>query len=421
MVSVKRISERQLLVICSILVIFLITFTVTSGKAEALRLIVRDEDESVRNSDFLMTDADMNVLENQSDLRKVLKEATNQAGNNSDINYMDLKNVKFFYADNGTIVADIVFNNNTNYKFNEGTTYGMAININAFPNATKPELTDADYIYKYVYNKGAWYNILGIEHSGGEERYFSPNKIDSNGLNKTQNYVRMKFDTNRIGKPDSFQVQFFGWTRVPLSNQSYSLIDVIPWIEVPEQEISLSLDRAINKVYPDDSKSLNVIIKSTSELSKTIKLCQDELCNPVECINYCWNFTKINGTVHDSVALSPPTNLRYLPVTLVTKNIGSGKLHTQLYANISPADKKTATSKPDKEPMVWDFDVGNKWRDRWDYIINLPSHIFTLGVTIITAIVTFLGGLLIDRKSLTLKLKNLFKKEKESPPGSGVG
>jgi len=156
-------------------------------------------------------------------------------------------------------------------------------------------------------------------------------------------------------------------------------------------------------------------------LSKTIKLCQNEFCKPVKCDNYCWNFTKINGTVQDSVTLSPPRNLHYLPVTLDTRNIGSGKLHTQLFAYISASDKVTATNNPDEKLMVWDLDVGDHWRDRWDYIINLPSHIFALGVTIITGIVTFLGGLFIDRKSLTSKVKNLFKKEKETSSVSGVG
>jgi len=398
--------EPQLLVICFLLMIFLIIFSLNSRNVEALRLIVQDEDETIRNHDFLMTDEDMNVLRNQSDLFSVLNETTNPTKNFTDINYIDLKNVKFFYADNGTIIADVVINNATNYRFNEGTAYGMAININPFPNATKPELTDADYIYKYVYNKGAWYNVLAIRHAGGEERSFEPSRIDSHGLNKTENYVRINFNSNKIGKPDSFQVQFFGWTKVNLpNNHTYSLIDIIPWIEVPEQEISLSLDREINKVYPDDTKIINVIVKSTSKLSKSIKLCQDEYCKPVECNNYCWNFRKINGTIQDSIQLSPPTNLVYLPVTLVTKNIDSGKLHIQLFAHISPTDKVTATNLPDKKLIVWDLDVGDRWSAAWEGLISIPAHILALLVSIFT----FFGGLFIDRKTLSSKVKNLLK------------
>ena len=110
----------------------------------------------------------------------------------------------------------------------------MAININRFPNPFEPRITDADYVYRYVYSKGTLYKVLSIRHSGGEQKSFAPDKIQSRNINLREHFIRLEFDTTKIGKPDSFQVQFFAWTSPSLgSNQSYSFIDIIPWIEVP--------------------------------------------------------------------------------------------------------------------------------------------------------------------------------------------
>lgn len=378
----------------SLLIIFVFVFSMNSRNVEALPLIVQDEDESLINHDFLLADEDMNLLSNQSTRLIALKEVASATNNFKGINYADLKSIKFFYADNGTIIADIVINKDTNYRFVEGTVYGMAINMNPFPNASNPVLTDADYIYKYVYNTGIWYEVLAIRHAGGEEKSFRPNRIDSNNLNETENYVRMEFNTANIGKPDSFQVQFFAWTKANLpNNHSYSLIDVTPWIEVPPPEIFLSLDGKI-KVYPDEPQTLNVRLNSTSSLSKNIdlKLCQDNDCKPI-----------------NSTTVSPPTKLAYLPVLLRTENIGPKKLHLQFFAYVSPTDAFTAPNFPN--PKVWDLDVdvGDRWLERWDSLTHIPPHILLL----LVSIVTFIGGIFINKQSLSSRFKKFMKSRRK--------
>lgn len=398
--------ERPVLIIC-LLVLFFVVLNYNNEKTDALPLIVHDETESIRNRDFLLSDVDMNVLPNQDNLFRTRNEIANLTDNLKAINYNDIKSVKFFYGDNGTIIADVLINNNNSeYGFTDGTTYGMAININPFPNATEPRITDADYIYKYVYSKGTWYKALSIRHSGGEQKSFAPEKIESRNINLTEHFIRLEFDNSKIGKPDSFQVQFFAWTRPNLpTNLSYSFIDIIPWIEVPTPEISLSLDREINKVFPQDTKKLNLILKSTSTLSKIVKLCQNEFCESEperKCDNYCWNFER------NTTQLSPLENMVYIPVTLSTGNIDPEKLHAQMYAYISPADESKLSNSPVKILKVWDFDVGDHWSEAWENFKSIPSHILAL----IVSIITFVGGLFIDRKWLSTKVKNLLRKKK---------
>ena len=395
--------ETELLVMC-LLMLFIFVFSMNSKNVEALRLIVHDEDESQFNQDFLLADEDMNPLADQTARIVTLNEVKKTTNNFKELNYADLKSIKFFYADNGTIIADIVLNKDTNYRFAEGTAYGMAININAFPNASNPVLSDADYIYKYVYNKGTWNKVLAIRHSGGEEKSFSPNKIGSNNLNETENFVRMDFNTAKIGKPDSFQVQFFAWTNANLpNNHSYSLIDVTRWIEVPEPKIFLTLDRTI-KVYPNEPKTLSVTLNSTSSLSKNIDL---QFCQHRDC--------ELSSTT-----LSPPTNLDHVSVTLNTKNI-IDPLHLNFTAFISPNDPFTAWSQSNKEQKVWNVDVvvGDHWSEKWESLIKIPPHIILL----LVSIVTFIGGIFIDKKGLSLRfnkfLKNRRKKnelDKHRPP-----
>ena len=98
-------------------------------------------------------------------------------------------------------------------------------------------------------------------------------------------------------------------------------------------------------------------------------------------------------------------NLAYLPVTLSTKNIDPEKLHIQLFALISPVDKFIVTNLPDKKLKVWNLDVGDRWSEAWEGLLSIPPHILALLVSIFT----FFGGLFIDRKSLSSKVKNLLK------------
>lgn len=390
-------DETELLVMC-LLMIIVFVFGMNVRNVEALRLIVQDEDESLINHDFFLSDEDMNVLSNQSTRLEALKQISD-ATKFKGINYADLKSIKFFYADNGTIVADIVLNKDANYSFVEGTAYGMAINMNPFPNASSPIITDADYIYKYVYNNGTWYKVLAIKHAGGEEKSFRQSRIESDNLNEKENYVRMVFNTGNIGKPDSFQVQFFAWTKATLpNNYTYSLIDVTPWIEVPPPEISLSLDEKKIKVYPGDPpKTIYVKLNSTSSLSKNIdlKFCQDNKCRFIM-----------------STTLTPPTKkTASLPITLQTENIDPSKLHLQLFAYVSPTDAFTVANLPNPKLKVWDLDVevGNHLLETWQGLTKIPPHILLLLVSIFT----FIGGIFINKESLSLRFKKFLESRRK--------
>ena len=403
-----RIARKKVLeshgikiLVISLLMVFLLVLFINSHNVEALRLVVHDEDEDKQEGDFLFTDENMKVLNQTSHFndREQIKNATK---NYTQINYIDLKNVKFFYDGNGTILADVIINNDTNYAFSDETTYGIAININSFPNPARPAIIDADYIYRSVYNKNSntWFKVLGIQHSQGEEKPFSrPHaEPEHNFLNQTEHYVRMRFDTNNIGSPEEFQVQFFAWTKVNLSNSStnliYHLIDLTPWIEVPQPVISLSLNPEISKIYPQENKQEYVEVKSTSKvLSANIRLCQNEDCTkPIDCglpSGYCWIFTQ-----GDRAVLSPPVNFASVPVTLNTKKIDSGKAHLQMFADIYPVD--AGVNLPDKKVQVWDLDVGDHTSEVFQGLIESP-----IKYPYIITIIAFIGGLFIDRKSVS--------------------
>lgn len=88
------------------------------------------------------------------------------------------------------------------------------------------------------------------------------------------------------------------------------------------------------------------------------------------------------------------------------RNIDPEKLHAQMHVYISPEDESKLSNSPDMILKVWDLDVGDRWSKAWENFKSIPSHILAL----IVSIITFVGGLFIDRKSLSSKVKNLLKK-----------
>ena len=260
-------AQRNYLLVIALLPVLLLFFNINNWKVEALRVMVQDQDENQQDYDFLFADRNLKQIQLENRFNAT-QNVTKVTDNYKDINYLDIKNVKFLYA-NGSIIAEIVFNKERNSKFAEGTTYGMAININPFQNPSKPEITDADYIYKFIFINGSWNKVLGIQHSHGEEEHFPPEKLEQNNpLNAGADYARMNFNTAKIGSPEEFQVQFFASSNVKISNSlNYTLVDVVPWIEVPQSTVSLSLNPDVSKVYPWDTKKLDIVITSTSKAS----------------------------------------------------------------------------------------------------------------------------------------------------------
>lgn len=398
------------LISISLLISLLLSFNILAQNVHALHVVVHDEDEQQLVHDFLITDEHMRVLANQGNISNVYDLLGKTAAGYKGINYIDIKNVKFFYSENGTIIAELLTNDDTNYNFTDGTTYGMAININSFPNPARPLITDADYIYKFVYNNGTWDQVLTIQHMEGDEKPLSSGKLDEKEFNEQNHFVRMKFDTNKIGKPDEFQIQFFGWTKARISgNESYSLIDVIPWIEVPTPDISMSLNPTISKVYPWESTPEKIMIKSTSAMSTGIKLCQDENCNVPNCDAYCWNFTR--GSIRkDGIVLTPPANFGSIDVTLNTRNVDHGKQRLEMFANIYPIDVTTRSNLPDKKLQVWDLDVGDHNLENFQNLANLPN-VYPYMISILIPLGTFIGGVFVDKKELTRRIKRLTKRK----------
>ncbi len=144
-----------------------------NSNIQALNVVVDDEDDSLVNHDFIVTDENMNPVILGGNRTAILNSIEKETAKYEKLNHVDIQNVKFFYdKGNKTTFSQIAIKPG-NYGYTEGTTYGMAININPFLNSSMPQITDADYIYKFVFNKGNWYEILAVQHTPGEQEILS--------------------------------------------------------------------------------------------------------------------------------------------------------------------------------------------------------------------------------------------------------
>ena len=383
------------------LLILLFSFTINSDSAQALNVNVQDQDESLVADDFAYYDLNMHPIggfDNKIAIRQ-------ETGNFSTIKHLDIQNIKFFYH-NGNITAEILIKEGGNYNFTNGTTYGMAININNFRHSV-PEIADADYIYRYILNNKDWYRVLAIAHTSGQEENItsSPTNL-SKFFNENKHYIRMNFNTKEIGSPEEFQVLFFaaGIVRVP-SNQSYFVIDYIPWIEVPQPRIFVSLEPPIHNVYPNDNKKVNLIINSTSKVPHRIQLCQNEACinNATKSAKYNWEF-KENGVE------VPPTGSYTVPTVLSTGTINEVGDDFELFYRDAPVGVAGVLQVPVPLSKTWHLTVSSPLYDLAIWLADLPVR-----YPYIVSAVSFLGGFLFHRnhKLFSSKAKKLLSKLKK--------
>lgn len=395
---------NESLTIC-LLILPVLTFIVNGHEVQALRPFVDDEDEA-QDFDFAITAINSSNLGNASAVKHLILEKTKNYENEG---YADIKNVKlFYYNSNGTIAAEIVTGKSGNYNFSDRTTYGVAINLNPFLNPVNPGMQEADYIYRFIFNNktGNWSRYLAIEHNQGEEKILSGPRASAGPiLNKTEHYVRMFIDLSKIGAPEKFQVKFFASTIInTVTNGSYFLTDDTPWIEVPQPVISLSVEPEISEIYPDQNKTVKINVKSTSNISQTVKLCSDKTLllncqDPKDCSNFCWNFLNTS-----TVVVGPPTNFNTVPAKFVSKTIGNEGdiMYTNLYYSSYPTDTSVGTPHPSafKVRLI----VGNYWTDVRNSIFEFPVK-----YPYVPTAIFLVAGFTVHRIGFT-RIKGIFKR-----------
>jgi hypothetical protein len=424
---------RNYVLIVTFLSLLALSFNIENQEVKASRVIVQDEDEHGQNNDFIFTDENMKQkrLEN---LTAVTGNISNVTGNYRNISYIDIKNVKFLYDNsNGTIIADIVINKEPYDDFAEGTTYGMAININPFQNSSNPEIADADYLYRFIFNNGSWNKVLGIQHTHGEEQPFAREKLEpSNPLNAKERYIRMPFNTAKIGNPEEFQVQFFASTKVKINSTNYTLVDVVPWIEIPPSTVKLALDPEVTKVYPQDKKKVDIVLNTTSRVSSDIvRLCQNDECSNdpnscslgelsllarvlnnkefcvdfIRCSTYCWIFDE------KAAKISPEKNTYAIHAMLITKDITPPSLGVTLTAKDSPSTGLGVVQEEKDISHTWHFAVGSYHSDFILSALDFPNK-YPYIIGLVTSIGTFFFGLFLDKGSVSSKIKNFLNPQR---------
>jgi hypothetical protein len=407
-------AHRNYLLVIALLPVLVLSFNINNWKVEALRVMVQDQDENQQDYDFLFADRNLKQIQLENRFNAI-QNVRNVTDNYKDINYLDIKNVKFLYDNtNGSIIAEIVFNKERNSKFAEGTTYGMAININPFQNSSKPEITDADYIYKFIFINGSWNKVLGIQHSHGEEEHFPPEKLEQNNpLNAGGDYTRMKFNTAKIGSPEEFQVQFFASSNVKISSSlNYTLVDVVPWIEVPQSTVSLSLDPDVSKVYPWDTKKVDIVISSNSKASTDYVIFSPDLKCSNDYLPYgsllpygsrpCWILDE------HSTIVSPAKKSHSIHAALITRNLTGQSITVTLPATDITTNGPGVTAESKDISQTWHFRVGSPYSDFIESGLDFPNK-YSYIIGLIAAIGTFISGIFVSKEKTSERVKKFFE------------
>lgn len=395
-----------------LLIIFL--FPKVNWNVQALNVEVEDEDDSIVKNDFIVSDENMNPEVLGKDRMVILKAIEDETKMYQTLHYADIQNVKFFYdKGNKTIFTQIAIKPG-NYHYTNGTTYGMAININPFQNAI-PQITDADYIYKFLFDKGRWSEILAVQHTPGQQKILSTSSVNSSKfLNEKENYIRMNFDMNRIGKPEEFQVKFFTSANQSIpTGKSYMLIDKIPWIEIPTATISLSLEPEISKIYPQQPPiPEKIIVNSTSKIAHVFVITpHNKKCDVQHASSdYCWHFEGPTSI------LIPPSSFESIPVTLRAYNLSKIShdiflkySYFQLQPQASGGNIPTSISKP------WHIKVGEFWPDLLQGVLEIPNK-YPWIIGLISGTGSFFLGFFVsnNQEPLQSKIKKLFTRKKHS-------
>jgi len=418
-----NITKNYVLII-TLLSLLALSVNIENQQINASGVIVQDEDEHIHDNDFIFTDENIKQkrLENRTAVTDNIKNLTDNYRN---ISYIDIKNVKFLYDNsNGTIIADIAINKEPYDDFAEGTAYGMAININPFQNSSNPEIADADYLYRFIYNNGSWNKVLAILHTNGGEQQFAPEKLEpSNPLNAKEHYIRMTFNTAKIGNPDEFQVQFFASTNVKINSTNYTLTDLVPWIEIPQSTVKLALDPEVTNVYPQDKKMVDIVLNTNSRVSSDfVRLCQNEQCSNdpnscslrelslfarvlyskdfcvdfITCSNYCWIFDE------KAAKISPEKNTYAIHAMLITKDIMPPSLGVTLNARDSSSTGLGVLQEEKDISHTWHFAVGSHQSDFIMSALDFPNK-YPYIIGLVTSIGTFFFGLFMNKPSVFKK------------------
>jgi len=144
-------SKKYFLLLNLSLVIFFYSIILIS-KSYGLYFI-----EKVDNSgpyDFRFIDNTQKIY--TENYTKVILPLKNNTDNFRNFSYLDVHGIKFSFL-NGIIKAVIAINNKASipFHFEDGDTYGMALNIGDFSNTTLPQMNEADYIYELQFKNNS--------------------------------------------------------------------------------------------------------------------------------------------------------------------------------------------------------------------------------------------------------------------------
>ncbi len=167
----------------------------------------------------------------------------------------------------------------------------------------------------------------------------------------------------------------------------------------------------LSKLYPKETREINIILKSNSNITQQVQVCQNIDCvKPKYCNEYCWNFSNLNSNITtDAIRfLVPPTNTEIIPANLTTNNLKPNIQYVNLYYRFGQMNVSKIL-----EPgpiQTWRFAVGNHMEEGVTGILD-----FLVKYPYINTAISFLGGLAIHRvhKPVSSRLKTKLKQRRD--------
>jgi hypothetical protein len=398
-------SKKCFLLIHLLLILILFYSIIFISKSHGLYFIEKADNSGPY--DFRFIDSTQKIYtENYTEVILPLKNNTNNFRNFS---YLDLHGVKFSFL-NGIINAFIAINNKASipFPFENGDTYGMALNIGDFSNTTLPQMNEADYIYELQFKNKTWHALFATQFANGEQKFNYNNKSIPQAdewkfLDQDQHYLNMTFDTKLIGSPDRFQVKYFSLKETKLNQSKYTLFDDIPWIEIPSSLQQVSLEPNVTVIYNNDTLNGTIKVESTSPVAQDVFVTADKVCpelNSAAVIvrqmrnmqfirtdfphhDYCWSLPV--GSRH----IEPPYNVASFPFVLKINKATWPSQDVSLNVKYATGDSFAVALPHEKR---FHIRVGDWFLDRFYSLMNfLNNYNGAIGFVIGTATVPIIS------------------------------
>jgi len=345
-----------------------------------------------------------------------LKKITN---NYTDFSYLDIGGVKFSFL-NGNVHAVLTINPSASipFTFEDGDTYGMAINIGDFSNPILPQMNEADYIYELQFKNKTWNELFGTQFENGEQKFILNKSIPQSDVGKfldqNQHYLNLTFDTKLIDSPDQFQVKYFSLKEKGLNQTKYTLFDDIPWIEIPQAHQQVSLEPNVTVIYDKENLNGTIKVESSSRLAQNVFLTTNKICpeptttasllvrqmrniqfNELPGDDYCWSLVQ-------SRQLEPPYNVASFPFVLKINRPTWPDQDVSLNVGYATAD---SFALPLPQEMRFHIKVGDWFYDRFYSVMNFLNNyngaIGFIAGTVTVPIISRVGKLIAKHRKKT--------------------